>query len=232
MIEKYKAITKEIKSIEDNNKKLETLRKEEFEFKKHSKFCLKLFGLLFLIPILISTLRFFEIESVFIFSEYLDNSIAMIISFLPFLATIFSPIIYGNIFKKKMDAQPFLQAFLLSIVVLFVYYSILAPHIVYFLSSGFLLISAFHFFDMGLSEKHHAKKAEGSEEKLVLLKKERSLIIDKIMNDSAYLQKLLSNKEEDKTMREIYSNITKEKEWKEQLLALSKKESIDCLENT
>lgn len=43
------------------------------------------------------------------------------------------------------------------------------------------------------------------------------------MNDSGYLQKLLSNKKEDKTMREIYSNITKEKEWKEQLLALSKK---------
>jgi hypothetical protein len=232
MIEKYKEITKEIKSIEDNNKKLETLRKEKFEFKKQSKFCLKLFGLLFLIPILISTLRFFEIESVFIFSEYLDNSIAMIISFLPFLATIFSPIIYGNIFKKKMEAQPFLKAFLFSIVVLFIYYSVLNPNIVYFLSSGFLLISAFHFFDMGLSEKHHSKKAEGSEEKLALLKKERSLIIDKIMNDSAYLKKLLSNKEEDKTMREIYSNITKEKEWKEQLLTLSKKESIDCLENT
>lgn len=227
MIEKYKKISEEIKNIEYSKKESKKLRKDIFEHKKYFMFCLKLFGVLFLIPIFISISGFLEIESVFTFREQFDSFIVMNLTHLPLIILVFS-LLFGLRFSKKL----FFRILLLSFVLIFIYHSILSPNFVYFASSFIFLMCFSSFLLMKSFEKNYSKKAENSKEKLALLKKERSLTIDKIMNDSEYLQKLLSNEEEDKTMREIYSNITKEKEWKEQLLTLSKKESIDCLENT
>tara|TARA_Y100001960_G_C14784189_1_gene890233 strand:- start:16248 stop:16931 length:684 start_codon:yes stop_codon:yes gene_type:complete len=227
MIEKYKEISGEIKYIENINKESRKLKKDIFEYKKYYIFCLKLFGVLNFIPIFISISGFLEIEFVFAFIEYFNSLTAMKIVHFPFAI-----MMLFLFFPKKINKKSFFRLSLFSIVSIFIYYSIVSPSFFYFISIPFLFMAYVVFYLMKSQEKYYSKTSESSEEKLALLEKERSLIIDKIMNNSEYLQKLLSNKEEDKTMREIYSNITKEKEWKEQLLNLSKKESIDCLENT